>query len=140
MVINDSAPRMWGYRLRLVVRIATSQFIPTDVGLPQSSLGPGFLTAIHPHGCGATLTKGNKCSSHSDSSPRMWGYQVELALREQDHRFIPTDVGLPSWIICRKIRHPIHPHGCGATSLGFPPWLPSSDSSPRMWGYHNLTH
>ena len=70
----------------------------------------------------------------SGSSPRVWGIRKTRKLNDGELRFIPTRVGNT---LQDGQGHPIpsvHPHACGEYAHRSAGVIPSTGSSPRVWG------
>ncbi len=94
--IYGSSPRVWGI-LSLSKHFQwITRFIPTGVGNPDCLLLQPLAAAVHPHGCGESMTTEDRVKKVIGSSPRVWGIQLAAEMNAEYKRFIPTGVGNPS--------------------------------------------
>ena len=111
---SGSSPRMWGIRMPGTRLRSSARFIPTHVGNTNAPANFNTTVTVHPHACGEYTSSGVIVSSHSGSSPRMWGILLRAGMVQKSVRFIPTHVGNTEY----------------QTAIN----APVTGSSPRMWG------
>ena len=97
-----------------------------------------FLSVVHPHACGELVVERDLIESLTGSSPRMWGTRHRRSQHSPRRWFIPTHVGNSSAPSPLKNRIKVHPHACGELPIMNELSLPTTGSSPRMWGTHLL--
>ena len=94
----------------------------------------GWITPVHPHGCGEHSLFDVVGKGHGGSSPRVWGTFLPVRSLPCRKRFIPTGVGNIGGTMTFLASLPVHPHGCGEHKITPPQALGRAGSSPRVWG------
>ena len=112
---HGSSPRAWGLRIHSAVRRLRLRFIPTCVGITQSSPVTSDLVPVHPHVRG-------------DYFPGLFPGQSPV-------RFIPTCVGITEETFGPYTApHGSSPRAWGLRRYGFSGVKVKTGSSPRAWG------
>ena len=131
-----SSPRVWGTPKLRCPKNLSERFIPTRVGNTRKTRARDSGNAVHPHACGEHLPISPAIFAIAGSSPRVWGTPVYACWQQYSSRFIPTRVGNTSNRAACSARGAVHPHACGEHSLKSCAILPTTGSSPRVWGTH----
>ena len=131
---SGSSPRRWGTLQAHLEHVATGRFIPTQVGNPASPAGPRRLAAVHPHAGGEPRPTASQHVANDGSSPRRWGTRDPHRTDGRRNRFIPTQVGNPSFVSTAVGASSVHPHAGGEPHPNVVIDGCFDGSSPRRWG------
>ncbi len=93
--------------------------------------------SVHPHARGEHRLVHAMNDTTPGSSPRPWGTRLEIDVRGQAYRFIPTPVGNTLPAAFPSLRSPVHPHARGEHQAAISLCQGTVGSSPRPWGTLN---
>ena len=129
-----TSPRVWGQGTARHGERDTVRYIPTRVGTGQSPCAWSTATTVHPHACGDRVSQKSARVEREGTSPRVWGQAREAAALAHTQRYIPTRVGTGQHGRSTGPIRSVHPHACGDRSRPTVMTVPSSGTSPRVWG------
>ena len=95
--MHGSPPRVWGRRIKFLLRAAWPRFTPTCVGKAPPPSTSASRHPVHPHVCGEGPPRSKSRRGHNGSPPRVWGRRLRLFSWPSHRRFTPTCVGKASF-------------------------------------------
>ena len=131
-----SSPRMRGAHRGVPLDNRGEGIIPAYAGSTSSADSNRYRCEDHPRVCGEHQTGPSSSSPTRESSPRMRGAHLRLAVDGVLYGIIPAYAGSTrKWCIWRGVRWD-HPRVCGEHSRSLTSRVSIPGSSPRMRGAH----
>ncbi|BAS27305.1 hypothetical protein LIP_1456 [Limnochorda pilosa] len=104
------------------------------MGITTCQLVRMYVTSVHPHARGDHWGGPRALGLYAGSPPRAWGSLIPGIVRDMEHRFTPTRVGITARAIAAHPAVLVHPHARGDHSYISRTDADAFGSPPRAWG------
>src|SRR5690606_29544522 len=131
-------PRTWGWTVDIRAGMQALRDVPTHVGVDPNRPPTSTLRRRRPHARGGGPFPPALIAAASVTSPRTWGWTLDVRPRALRHRDVPTSVGVYPDGLSNLSTKCGRPHARGG---GPPPrWWERGKwtTSPRTWGWTPL--
>ena len=92
-IVIGSSPRVWGQAGNDTLEKTGNRIIPTRVGTRTTFSFGSATFKDHPHACGDKEKNIIEEMDEEGSSPRVWGQVLDMIMKRNNVRIIPTRVG-----------------------------------------------
>ena len=132
--MSDTTPRVRGLLAALLGHEVDCRYNPACAGTTSTPCRVGCRPTIQPRVCGDYMTRRSPCSWSVDTTPRVRGLPLRIAIRDIAFRYNPACAGTTSSAHAAASVVPIQPRVCGDYPLGREAQLVDGDTTPRVRG------